>query len=54
MKYKTLKITERTHKLIKAFCNYRGIKFNQWCETTLLEKYGKEKTNDVASDLSRV
>lgn len=36
MRYKTIKISEETHKKIKAFCDTENLKLNKWCDDALI------------------
>ena len=34
-KYKSIKISEHLHKILKEMCHEQGLKLNWWCETML-------------------
>ena len=45
-KIKILKISEKTHKKLKEYCNKNSLKLYQWAEMILLDKINMEKKPD--------
>jgi len=54
MKFKSIKITEKTHKILKDFCKKNNLKINSWVESLILEKMEKAHGKNISTKLSKM
>lgn len=49
---KTIKISKKTHNVIKKHCDSKHMKMGKWVESSLLEKIDNEREKNLGKKMS--